>query len=84
MKCFRIYTENKNPDKINEILSLGFDGFTVIRTKGFWKGVPENALLIEIYTDNEKLVKALAEAIKKNNKQEAILVTSADVDFNLI
>lgn len=84
MKVFRIYTENKNENKLKELISICFDGFTVIRTKGFWKGVPENALLIEIYTENAELIRALAGAIKKNNKQEAVLVTSADVDFQLI
>lgn len=84
MKRFRIYTEDKNREKIEELLSIAFDGFTVIKTKGFWKGTPENALLIEIYTENAELIKALAGAIKKNNKQEAVLVTSADVDFELI
>ena len=84
MKLFRIYTENKNPERLKELISICFDGFTVIRTKGFWNGVPENALLIEIYTENAELIRALAGAIKKNNKQEAALVTSSDVDFNLI
>lgn len=84
MKCFRIYTENKNPERLKELVSICFDGFTVIRTKGFWKGVPENALLIEIYTDNAELIRALAGAIKKNNKQENVLVTSVDVDFELV
>lgn len=84
MKVFRIYTENKNEARLKELISICFDGFTVIHTKGFWKGVPENALLIEIYTENAELIRALAGAIKKNNKQEAVLVTSADVDFQLI
>lgn len=84
MKVFRIYTENKNPERLKELISICFDGFTVIKTKGFWKGVPENALLIEIYTENVELIRALASAIKKNNKQEAVLVTSTDVDFQLV
>ena len=84
MKVFRIYTENKNESKLKELISICFDGFTVIRTKGFWNGVPENALLIEIYTENAELIRALAGAIKKNNKQENVLVTSAPVDFELV
>jgi len=84
MKLFRIYTENKNPKRLEELISLCFDGFTVIKTKGFWKGASESALLIEIYTENSELIRALANAIKKNNKQEAVLITSADVDFQVV
>ncbi len=84
MKCYRIYTENKNPERLKELTSLCFDGFTVIRTTGFWKGAPESALIIEIYTENAELVRALAGAIKRNNKQEAVLLTAVNADFELV
>lgn len=84
MKRFRIYTEDVNEARTAELLKVSFDGFTVIRTTGFWKGVPENAIIIEIFTDNETLIRALCEAIKKNNKQEAVGLTVEPVDFELI
>ena len=84
MKRFRIYTEDKNREKIQELLSIAFDGFTVIRTKGFWKGTPENAIIIEIFTKNAELVRALCGAIKRCNKQEAVGLTVENVDFQLI
>ena len=83
-KSFKIYTERMNEDKINELLSISFDGFTVIHTQGNWKGVKEDSIIIEIITKNETLVKAIAQAIKKFNKQEAILVTSQNVDCELL
>lgn len=84
MKRFRIYTEDKNREKIEELLSIAFDSFTVIRTKGFWKGTPENAIIIEIFTKDAQLVKALCGAIKRSNKQEAVGLTVEEVDFQLI
>lgn len=84
MKRFRIYTEDKNRAKIEELLSIAFDGFTVIRTKGFWKGASENAVIIEIFTKNAELVRALCGAIKRCNKQEAVGLTVEAVDFELL
>lgn len=84
MKLFKIYTEDKNREQIEEILSIGFDGFTVIRAKGFYEGASENALVIEIYTDNAELVRALASTIRRRNKQDSVLVAAFDVDAELV
>lgn len=84
MKCFRIYTEDKNQSRIKELINIGFDGFTVIRAAGYYKGVPEKAIIIEIYTENETLIRELAKVIKKRNKQESVLVARFDADFSLI
>lgn len=84
MKKFRIYTEDVNSEKTKELVSICFDGFNVTRTKGYWKGKAENSAIIEIFTDNEPLIRALCEAIKKNNKQEAVGLTIEPVDFILI
>lgn len=84
MKSFKIYTENLNEDKIKELLSISFDGFTVIHTKGFWKSKEEDSIIVEILTENEALIKAIAKAIKGFNKQETVLITSHDVDCELV
>lgn len=84
MKSFKIYTENMKEDKIKKLLSISFDGFTIIHTKGFWKGKEENSLIVEILTENETLIKAIAQAIKGFNKQDGVLVTSHTVDCELI
>lgn len=84
MKSFKIYTERLNEDKIKELLSISFDGFTIIHTKGCWKGTEENSLIIEILTENETLIKAIAQKIKHQNKQEAVLVTAHNVDCQLV
>lgn len=84
MKRFSIHTENKNEAWIKELLSIGFDGFTIIKGHGFWKGIEEKSLEIIIYTDNTYLVKAIAEKIKNHNKQDAILIAETEVTINLV
>jgi len=84
MRSFKIYTENINQNYIQNLLNISFDGYTIIRTKGFWRGAPENAIIIEILTKNETLIKTLAKQIKTHNNQESVLVTSHDVDAELI
>lgn len=84
MKRFSIHTENKNEKWIENLLSIGFDGFTVVKAAGFWKGQKEKALEIVIYTANTELVRAMADRIKHHNKQEAVLITETDCKIELI
>jgi hypothetical protein len=79
MKLFRIYTENKNYESIiKPILETAFDGFTVFRGSGNWKGNNEESLLIEIYTENIGFIHSVADKIGKYNSQENVLVTETD------
>lgn len=84
MKRYDIHTENKNETWIKNLLSIGFDGFTIVKGAGFWKGEEEKALDIVIYTDNPILIGAMADAIKHHNKQEAVLVVETDCTLKLI
>lgn len=84
-RLFRIYTEDKNYDKvIKPILETAFDGFRVYRGAGYWQGVKEKSLLIEVYTNNPELIRAIAERVKFHNKQEAVLVTETDCKVELV
>jgi len=73
---YRIYTENKNQPEIEKIAGKFFDGFTVIKSKGFWRLQGENSLILEIEApDVEKeKVEELAKAIKEANAQESVLI----------
>ena len=78
----RIYTEDKNPTLVPRLVSLEFEGFTIIKGVGYWKGMPEPATIIEIIdTDDSPMtdfidkVERTAERIKAINHQEAVLVT---------
>lgn len=84
MKRYSIHTEAKDAKWIKELLSIGFDGYTIIRADGYWKGIKEKALEIVIYTDNAVLVRAMAQRIKYHNSQESVLVTETDCRLELI
>lgn len=88
---YRIYTEDKNRDKILIETSARFIGFTVIPVLGSWAGVQEAGLIIEVislagenHDYNETVIKDLAEAIKILNSQEAVLITVSELKAELI
>ena len=84
MKRFVIHTENKDQEWIEQILSIGFDGFTVVNTNGYWKGKQEKSLEIILYTSNTELVRAMAERIKHHNKQDAVLIAETECRLELV
>lgn len=86
---YRIYTEDKGIaacDEVASLVSKSFDGFTAYRGTGFWRGVSEHNLTIEILVDEETpgTVETLAGKIRTLLKQEAVLVTRERVGGTLI
>ena len=80
---YRLYTENKK--NIDGITSKLFDGFTLLKGTGYWRGKREGCLIIEILADKEtKNIEVLANTIKRVNKQESVYVTSEPVTAALI
>ena len=74
---YRIFTENKKPRQVEQLVSQVFDGFTLVKTCGFWKGKPERGLLIEIDAvgdEKRDAVFKLAEALGALNDQESVMV----------
>jgi len=86
MKTYRIYTEDKNKDKVIELVSKSFDSFTVMNGLGYWKGIPEKALIIDIVDKRYSLsqVNNLCVEIKKLNKQQAVLLTATKTSRYII
>ena len=87
-----IYTENKNLVKIEAILndSLIIEGYTIINTQGYWQGIKEKALKIEILLEPcnklnyTNIIKTICKKIKIVNKQKAVLLTIKKVKTFLI
>jgi uncharacterized membrane-anchored protein YitT (DUF2179 family) len=48
MKLYRIYTERKNIKGVKNILDGLFNGYTLIKADGRWKGTDEASLIIEV------------------------------------
>jgi hypothetical protein len=86
MTRYRIYTENKDRVYIEHLLNQCFDGFTVYKTKGQWKGKAENSLVFEIIEDGGGLhaLRNIAREIKAHNNQDAVLVTRETISGGLI
>lgn len=86
MTRFRIYTENTNLPHIIKLSRAISDAFTVYHTTGFWKSSQERSLIIELIGSSllRRKVKRLAQSIKRENSQEAVLVTSEFIHGGLI
>lgn len=72
MKLYVLYTERK--PNLRELAARVFPSFTLSETVGCWKDQIEPGTKIEVYTDKENRVLALASLIKAVNSQEAVLV----------
>ena len=82
---YRIFTERVNVEGIRDILDREFEGYTLLESMGFWKGVSEPSIGIEIDgTISEEKVRSVAEAIKQLNGQDAVLIQRVPVDSVLI
>ena len=85
---YRIYTENVNYKDVVELATqkLQSGSFTTYTAKGHWKGQSENSLIIEYVGPDAAMqdVRGLAFAIKKLNKQEAVMITTDSVEVEII
>lgn len=78
---YRVYTEDKNRDKIQAIITGYFDSFTIFTSFGIWKKEWENSLAIEIITTDESwVIEIICEKIKVLNSQDCCLVTIEPVE----
>jgi hypothetical protein len=78
MATYRIYTEDKNREEVEKIVSSSFDGFTIYETTGYYKNVKEKSIVIEVIDRSlvaDSRVKNIAARIKTLNSQEVVLVT---------
>lgn len=91
MKTYLILTEDKNRQKIKDILASKLDGFTLFYGEGYWispgaeaRTYKENSLAIMILTNEGKVVKDIAREIKKVNNQESVMVISWKTEMEMI
>jgi len=85
-RLYRIYTEHKDVEKVAKIVGRYFKGFTLLNGIGYWQGVPEQSLVIEIIgTESDATkVELVAYEIKKANTQEAVLIQETNVASQLV
>ena len=74
----RIYIGSNNKthkleyNKAIRITAKQFQGFTAIKGLGYWQGVQERNLILEIESDNESKVQGLIKRLAKELNQSAI------------
>ena len=83
----KLYTEAKNAKSIIHLLDTSFRAYSISYARGAWNSKAEASLIAEVITaeasDFAKL-EAIAEVIKTGNNQEAILITSQEIQTKLI
>lgn len=84
MKLFTIYTEKRS--NLAVLTGGRFDGFTLVETVGYWRGIREDSTKIEIIADAASwdTVLELAEDIRRTNDQQAVFVTEQAVNAELV
>ena len=82
---YRIYTERKNLPELQALVAGYFDGYTLIWATGVWRGLREQAVIVEIVTEgtieDRAKVYELAEATRVALEQSAVLVTEQAVSL---
>ncbi|HUW45765.1 MAG TPA: hypothetical protein VMW50_08215 [Dehalococcoidia bacterium] len=84
MKLYRICTENIGYAWITKTVAEHFESFTIIKAEGYWHGHSEHSLIIEIVTDDYDSIIKLSYRIKKENRQESVLVQVLDVEAKFV
>jgi len=84
MTLYRIYTENKDAQTVCRLVSARFNGYTLYYGTGYWNGVPERNLTVEILTKKSSIVRALAGEIRTALGQEAVLIVSIPCESELV
>ena len=78
-RLYRLYTEDKG--NVAQLVAPYFDSCTVLTATGYWRGIAEPSVVVEILgtaQDSEKVAR-LAEHIRVTNAQESVLVTMQPV-----
>ncbi len=96
MKQFRLYLGRTTGDKlipqhpvkafIRDVIDPLFDAFTVFDGQGRWKGKSEPSVVVEVITDetNRPAIDHIAASYASTFHQDAVLVTSQDVVYELV
>jgi len=60
------------------------DGYTILKGKGYYRGISEDSLILHILLDHDINLENHLSKLKKELRQEAILVVKSKVDAKVI
>jgi hypothetical protein len=79
-RLFRIYTSDVNRRAVLRLAADKFESFTLHPATGFYRGQPEESIMIELVQVCEQDVEDLAQSIRELNGQKSVLVMSLHAD----
>lgn len=60
------------------------DGYTLVRGEGYYNGVSEDSILLYAFLNYDAVLKDRLERLKRELRQESILVVKSPVDFEVV
>jgi len=72
---------NKIKNWANEIFP---EGYTLIKGEGYYNGSSEDSILLHAFLDYDPVLKRQLEKLKRELKQESILLVKSTVDLEVI
>lgn len=90
LTLYRVFVGSNNEthklerEKIKRIADKRFKGYTFINAVGRWNGTQEKTAVIEILTEEHKDVILTARELKRELKQEAVLIQQLKTDTAFI
>lgn len=60
------------------------DGYTLVRGEGCYNGISEDSILLYAFSNYDVALKNNLEKLKRELRQEAILVVKSAVDFEVV
>lgn len=79
---YRIHTEHVAPS----LIAKYFEGFSIIKSEGYYKGVGELSVIIEILGGKHDLltVITLAQVIRERYQQDEVWITAEEVSVTRV
>lgn len=72
-------------DKVKKWANATFpDGYTLVKGEGYYNGVSEDSILLYAFLSYDIALKRQLERLKRELRQELILVVKSPVDFQVV
>lgn len=60
------------------------DGYTLVRGEGYYRGISEDSILLHAFLDNDAPIRDRLEKLKRELRQESILVVRSAIDVEVV
>jgi hypothetical protein len=72
-------------DKVRKWANSTFpDGYTLVRGEGYYNGASEDSILLYAFLNSDPILKHQLERLKRELKQESILLVKSSVDYEVV